>query len=201
MKIFITANEEQQKELRSHPDIYFSSLLPVITDDDRYDAFFILTDEWRSFDFKNFAKPIFINSVIDTLYQLGLPENVNRINAWPGFLQRTTWETAANYKNNIDPVFDLLQRKIITVKDEPGLVSARVISMIINEAFYALQEGVSTKEEIDTAMKLGTNYPYGPFEWTDKIGIGNVYKLLRKLTEKENRYQPSSLLEKSFLEK
>ena len=42
--------------------------------------------------------------------------------------------------------------------------------MIINEAFLALQEGVSTKEEINTAMKLGTNYPLGPFEWVEKIG-------------------------------
>ncbi len=64
---------------------------------------------------------------------------------------------------------------VVFVKDEPGLVSARVISMIVNEAFFALAEGVSTMEEIDVAMKLGTNYPYGPFEWLEKIGVANIY--------------------------
>ena len=48
--------------------------------------------------------------------------------------------------------------------DIPGFISARVVSMIINEAYFALEEEVSSKEEIDTAMKLGTNYPYGPFD-------------------------------------
>ena len=56
--------------------------------------------------------------------------------------------------------------------------------MIINEAFIALREGVSTKEEINTAMKLGTNYPYGPFEWAGKIGIERVNALLDKLDNK-----------------
>ena len=56
----------------------------------------------------------------------------------------------------------------------PGFITARVIAMIINEAFFALQENVSSKEEIDTAMRLGTNYPYGPFEWTKLIGIDKI---------------------------
>ncbi|MEO5650820.1 MAG: 3-hydroxyacyl-CoA dehydrogenase family protein, partial [Ginsengibacter sp.] len=68
---------------------------------------------------------------------------------------------------------------------------ARVISMIINEAFYTLKENVSTKKEIDLAMKLGTNYPFGPFEWAEKIGLENVFNLLKKLSEKEERYIPS----------
>jgi 3-hydroxybutyryl-CoA dehydrogenase len=59
-----------------------------------------------------------------------------------------------------------------------------VISTIINEALIALMEGVSTREEIDTAMKLGTNYPYGPFEWAEKIGMERVDSLLAQLREK-----------------
>src|ERR1700710_2457559 len=47
----------------------------------------------------------------------------------------------------------------------------RVVAMIINEAYYALDAGVSSKESIDLAMKLGTGYPYGPFEWADRIGL------------------------------
>ena len=93
-----------------------------------------------------------------------------------------------------------LNREVIFVKDEPGLVAARVISMIINEAFFALGENVSSKEEIDLAMKLGTNYPKGPFEWAEKIGMDNIYSLLKKLSEKEERYVPAPALEKLFLE-
>ncbi|MEB3059486.1 3-hydroxyacyl-CoA dehydrogenase family protein, partial [Parvimonas sp. D9] len=56
------------------------------------------------------------------------------------------------------------------VPDVPGMVAARVIAMIINEAFFALGDGISSKHDIDTVMKLGTNYPYGPFEWCNLIG-------------------------------
>jgi 3-hydroxybutyryl-CoA dehydrogenase len=75
-----------------------------------------------------------------------------------------------------------------------GFVTPRVISMIINEACLALQEGVSTKEEIDTAMKLGTNYPFGPFEWMDRIGQDKIYALLLKLSRHQSRYLPAAYL-------
>ena len=70
--------------------------------------------------------------------------------------------------------------------------------MIINEAFYALEEKISTMEEIDMAMKLGTNYPSGPFEWAEKIGIRRIYLLLEKLALKEARYTPSPALKKLY---
>ncbi len=72
-------------------------------------------------------------------------------------------------------------RRVEWLPDEPGFVTPRVISMIINEAYFAFAEGVSTPEEIDTAMKLGTNYPYGPIEWGNRIGLQNVVRLLKKL--------------------
>ena len=65
------------------------------------------------------------------------------------------------------------------VKDQAGMVTPRVISMIINEAYYTLEEGTATREDIDLAMKLGTNYPYGPFEWASRIGLGNIVRLLK----------------------
>ncbi len=49
-------------------------------------------------------------------------------------------------------------------------------------------------------MKLGTNYPNGPFEWAEKIGIEKIYLLLQKLAEKEDRYQPAPALKKLYLE-
>ena len=60
--------------------------------------------------------------------------------------------------------------------------------MIINEAYFALGEGVSTEDEIDLSMKLGTNYPYGPFEWCNKIGLKKVNDLMEKLSKTDNRY-------------
>ncbi|MBL0145641.1 MAG: hypothetical protein IPP48_07655 [Chitinophagaceae bacterium] len=58
-----------------------------------------------------------------------------------------------------------------------------------------MQDDVSTKNEIDIAMKLGTNYPYGPFEWADKIGKQNIYTLLKNLSKTESRYTPSAQLQ------
>ena len=66
--------------------------------------------------------------------------------------------------------------------------------MIINEAWFAFEEGVSSKEEIDIAMKLGTNYPLGPFEWGALIGEKNIYALLKKLSAGNKRYLPAPLL-------
>ncbi|RYG08652.1 MAG: 3-hydroxybutyryl-CoA dehydrogenase, partial [Chitinophagaceae bacterium] len=62
---------------------------------------------------------------------------------------------------------------------------------IINEAWYALGDGVSTESEIDTAMKLGTNYPYGPFEWGHIIGMKNVYDLLQQMAVEHAKYTPA----------
>jgi 3-hydroxybutyryl-CoA dehydrogenase len=78
--------------------------------------------------------------------------------------------------------------------DEPGFITPRVISMIINEAYFALEEGVSTKEEINTAMKLGTAYPYGPFEWAERIGVRNILVLLNRLSKEKSQYKPAPLL-------
>jgi 3-hydroxybutyryl-CoA dehydrogenase len=74
------------------------------------------------------------------------------------------------------------------------MITPRIIAMIINEAYFTLEQKVSTKEEIDLAMKLGTGYPLGPFEWSNRIGLTKVYSLLSRLNLMEPRYQPSALL-------
>jgi 3-hydroxybutyryl-CoA dehydrogenase len=66
--------------------------------------------------------------------------------------------------------------------------------MIINEAYFALSEEVSTKNEIDIAMKLGTNYPYGPFEWASLIGLLKIAKLLEILYLNDERYATAPAL-------
>lgn len=94
-----------------------------------------------------------------------------------------------------------LKTKFSLVDDRVGLVTPRIISMIINEAYYTVQEGTASREDIDNAMKLGTNYPYGPFEWCQRIGVRYVYELLEALYEetKDERYKICALLKKDYL--
>jgi len=81
-------------------------------------------------------------------------------------------------------------------EDRVGMVTPRIILMIINEACYTLQEGTASVEDIDVAMRLGTNYPFGPFTWADKIGVREVYDVLQKLyaDTKDERYKICPLL-------
>jgi len=147
------------------------------------------------------TKPVFVNSMNKTIVEIGLP--FIRINAWPGFLKRNIAEVSIAdevNKNKAEKILSLLNRKAEWVPDIKGFISPRIVSMIINEAYFALEEKVSTKEEIDIAMKLGTNYPFGPFEWSKKIGLKNIAALLTELSLTEKRYQPASLLLKEVKE-
>lgn len=139
-------------------------------------------------------KPVFVNAVVKTGAEL--PSNYVRINAWSGFLAREIIEVAGAGLSvpGAAGVLDSLAWGYLLVPDKPGLVAARVIAMIINEAYYALGDGISTRDGIDTAMKLGTNYPYGPFEWSNKIGLQKIYELLEKLSVTDSRYQPAPAL-------
>jgi len=84
----------------------------------------------------------------------------------------------------------------ITVADRPCFVTSRLIQTLINEAIFCLYEGVSTKEEIDTALKLGMNHPMGPLELADFIGLDVVLSMQEALYNgfKEPKYRPCPLL-------
>jgi 3-hydroxybutyryl-CoA dehydrogenase len=139
--------------------------------------------------------PVIVNAVQTA--SLLLPQNFIRINAWPGFLQRSITEAYAptKHQQKAEAILAIFNKKIEWTPDVPGFIAARVISMIINEAYFTLSENVSTKEEIDIAMKLGTNYPMGPFEWSQQIGLHNIYTLLTELAKTNTRYQPAALLQ------
>lgn len=79
------------------------------------------------------------------------------------------------------------------VRDLPGLVVLRTVAMLINEACDAVHYGVATRDDVDTAMRLGVNYPVGPFAWLEQLGRGRVRAALRHLGQfyGEDRYRLS----------
>ena len=125
------------------------------------------------------------------------------INALPTMVDRTTLEYTNPYDIDIATnLFETLGYTTSTkVDSRVGLVTPRIICMIINEAFYTVQEGTANAKDIDTAMKLGTNYPKGPFEFLELIGIKNVYTTLTAVYNdtQEERYKVCALLKKEFL--
>jgi len=85
---------------------------------------------------------------------------------------------------------------VVQVADSPGGVLGRTICCLVNEAAMALQERIASAEEIDEAMRLGVNYPYGPLAWGDRIGLDRVLAVMEGLHAefKEERYRPAPLL-------
>jgi 3-hydroxybutyryl-CoA dehydrogenase len=94
-----------------------------------------------------------------------------------------------------------LGKEPIVVGDGAGLVGPRIVALIVNEATQALMEGVASAADIDTAVKLGANYPRGPLEWGDLMGLDTVYAIIKGLQEEhgEDRYRPSPLLRKMVM--
>lgn len=110
-------------------------------------------------------------------------------------LAATPWTEAAAL-DQAKAFFHSVGLEPAVVPDGPGLVFPRILCMIINEAAFALMEGVASAEDIDSAMKLGTNYPLGPLEWADRIGLDQVLGVLEGLHAEygEDRYRPATLL-------
>jgi len=210
MRLVVLTNEQLKEELLSNgvSDYckidWINSPKELLSHTDA-DAVIDLLFEYSGYDVSHLnnylTKPVFVNSMNKTIVEIGLP--FIRINAWPGFLKRSIAEVSIADEVNInkaEKILSLLNRKPEWVPDVKGFISPRVVSMIINEAYFALEENVSTKEEIDIAMKLGTNYPYGPFEWGKIIGLKNIAGLLTELFITEKRYQPATLLLKEASE-
>ncbi|WP_062351479.1 3-hydroxybutyryl-CoA dehydrogenase [Bacillus kwashiorkori] len=91
-----------------------------------------------------------------------------------------------------------LQKTPVEVEDYPGFISNRILMPMINEAIYALYEGVATKEAIDEIMKLGMNHPMGPLTLADFIGLDTCLYIMETLHEGfgDDKYRPCPLLKK-----
>lgn len=87
------------------------------------------------------------------------------------------------------------------VADGPGLIAARTIACLVNEALSAVAEGVARPATIDTAMRLGMSYPLGPLEWADRLGLPSVLAVLEGLQHEtgDDRYRPHPLLRRLVL--
>ncbi len=153
---------------------------------------------------------VFVNTAKISLAELSNLANHNLksklfgFNGLPTFLNRSVLEASVLNPEDESQLAELcktLNTEYLLVDDRVGLVTPRIICMIINEAYYTAEEGTASREDIDLSMKLGTNYPYGPFEWCERIGIKHVYELLEAVYEDthDERYKICSQLKKEYL--
>jgi len=86
-------------------------------------------------------------------------------------------------------------KEVVVIKEAPGFITSRINAMIGNEAFYMLQEGIASAQDIDKALKLGLNHPMGPFEMIDLVGLDTRLHILEYLHKSlGEKFRPAPLL-------
>ena len=124
------------------------------------------------------------------------------IGALPSLIERPMVEVAPTVnspRETIDVIlrfYQSLGKDVEIVQDRVGMVLPRILCQLINESAFALMEEVASPLDIDTAMKLGVNYPHGPIEWAEQIGLSQVHAVLSALESdlREDRYRVAPLL-------
>jgi 3-hydroxybutyryl-CoA dehydrogenase len=102
----------------------------------------------------------------------------------------------ASAAERVEELFAALGLRTVWVADAPGLVLGRIVAQLVNEASFAVGEGVGSREDIDAGMVLGLSHPRGPFAWCEQIGAEHVLALLDALRIElgEERYRAAPLL-------
>jgi 3-hydroxybutyryl-CoA dehydrogenase len=145
---------------------------------------------------------VFLDTTMTSLKQLNIVDDQTLFVGFcgmPTFLDREILEVTLLKEYHLIPLQNMCEKlntKFAVVADQVGMVTPRIVCMIINEAYYTMEEGTATREDIDLAMKLGTNYPYGPFEWCERIGRKEVLRLLESVyrSTKDERYKACQLM-------
>jgi 3-hydroxybutyryl-CoA dehydrogenase len=92
-------------------------------------------------------------------------------------------------------------KETVVINEAPGFITSRINAMIGNEAFYMLEAGIASAEDIDKALKLGLNHPMGPFEMVDLVGLDTRLSILRYLHQTlGEKFRPAPLLERFVAE-
>lgn len=218
MKILIIGHENHQEEFQQkfgkeheYTLIGDASEGVELIDDQEVIFDFLLDEAPDNFELYQHIEdlPVFVNAPKTSLAeQVFMNGQVScalfGFNGLSSFLNREVLEVSIHNKEQkviLDNICSALNTEYVLVDDRIGMATPRIICMIINEAYFTVQEGTASREDIDQGMKLGTNYPYGPFEWCGMIGVGNVYELLEAVYEdtKDERYKICPLLKKEYL--
>ncbi|WNJ18745.1 3-hydroxyacyl-CoA dehydrogenase family protein [Pontibacter sp. G13] len=140
-------------------------------------------------------------SLAQMVFQMELPPACTLVgwNSLPTFINKEKWECSLFESSDrlvVQEALGSLGIEVEWVEDRVGMVTPRILAMIINEACVVIKEGTASIPDIDQAMRLGTNYPLGPLEWADKIGIAHVHDVLANLREDtgDGRYKIAPLL-------
>ena len=126
------------------------------------------------------------------------------MNCLPTFINRSLVEVSVmneEDRKSAESLAEQLNWELRFVSSRIGMVTPRIVCMIINEAYFTMQEGTASASDIDLGMKLGTAYPKGPFEWCEQIGIINVYEVLNAMYEdtRDERYKICPALKTAYL--
>ena len=104
-------------------------------------------------------------------------------------------ETSAETLDVAEAVGRRMGKETVRVRESPGFITSRINALIGNEAFYMLQEGIATVQDIDQAVKLGLNHPMGPFELADLVGLDTRLHVLEYLHKTlGEKFRPCPLL-------
>ena len=170
---FVTNSHLEARKMLWHASVVFDFIL-----EEDVSQYQLLEDS---------SVPLFISTAKSTLAEIagatarpGKPMLFG-FNGLPTFVNRVILEVTMADKGHSEKLREIcsqLGTAYEVVEDLPGMVTPRIVCMIINEAYCTIEDNTATADNIDIAMKLGTNYPHGPIEWSKRIGLKNVVDVL-----------------------